>query len=358
MFTASESLIDHAITAPPGQSGARILEEMDISYSDGLARDMAPLYERVKSVIPSVEWPFFAPYIKAINELKKEKNAVILAHNYQTPEIFHCIADVVGDSLQLAVEAAKAEGDMIVQCGVHFMAETSKLLNPEKTVLIPDMGAGCSLAESITAQDVRALREAYPGVPIVTYVNTSAAVKAESDVCCTSSNAVKIVNGMGSDRVLCIPDEYLAQNVAREADVDVIAWKGRCEVHELFTAEELQQYREDDPGLKIIAHPECKPDVLDEADFSGSTSAMIKWVTDNQPERVMMVTECSMSDNIAVENPQVNFVRPCNLCPHMKQITLPKVLEAMVLNRTEIIVDPEIADKARTAVERMIELSK
>ena len=358
MFTASESLIDHAITAPPGQSGARILEEMDIAYSEGLARDMAPLYERVKSVIPSVEWPFFAPYIKAINELKKEKNAVILAHNYQTPEIFHCIADVVGDSLQLAVKAAKAEGDMIVQCGVHFMAETSKLLNPEKTVLIPDMGAGCSLAESITAQDVRALREAYPGVPIVTYVNTSAAVKAESDVCCTSSNAVKIVNGMGSDRVLCIPDEYLAQNVAREADVDVIAWEGRCEVHELFTAEELQQYREDDPGLKIIAHPECKPDVLDEADFSGSTSAMIKWVTDNQPERVMMVTECSMSDNIAVENPKVNFVRPCNLCPHMKQITLPKVLEAMVLNRTEIIVDPEIANKARAAVERMIELSK
>ena len=358
MFTASDSLNDHAISAPPGHSGARILEEMDIAYSDGLARDMAPLYERVKSVIPSVEWPFFAPYIKAINELKKEKNAVILAHNYQTPEIFHCIADVVGDSLQLAIEAAQAEGDMIVQCGVHFMAETSKLLNPEKTVLIPDMGAGCSLAESITAQDVRALREAYPGVPIVTYVNTSAAVKAESDVCCTSSNAVKIVNGMGSDRVLCIPDEYLAQNVAREADVEVIAWKGRCEVHELFTAEELQQYRQDDPGLKIIAHPECKPDVLDEADFSGSTSAMIKWVTDNQPERVMMVTECSMSDNIAVENPQVNFVRPCNLCPHMKQITLPKVLEAMVLNRTEIIVDPEIADKARAAVERMIELSK
>jgi len=358
MFTASESLIDHAVTTAPGQSGARILEEMDIAYSDGLARDMAPLYERVKSVIPSVEWPFFAPYIKAINELKKEKNAVILAHNYQTPEIFHCIADVVGDSLQLAIEAAKAEGDMIVQCGVHFMAETSKLLNPEKTVLIPDMGAGCSLADSITAQDVRALREAYPGVPIVTYVNTSAAVKAESDVCCTSSNAVKIVNGMGSDRVLCIPDEYLAQNVAREADVEVIAWKGRCEVHELFTAEELQQYREDDPGLKIIAHPECKPDVLDEADFSGSTSAMIKWVTDNQPERVMMVTECSMSDNIAVENPQVNFVRPCNLCPHMKQITLPKVLEAMVLNRTEITVDPQVADKARHAVERMIELSK
>lgn len=358
MFTASESLKIDAVAALPGQTGARILEEMDIAYSDGLARDMAPLYERVKSVIPSVEWPFFAPYIKAINELKKEKNAVILAHNYQTPEIFHCVADVVGDSLQLAIEAAHAEGDMIVQCGVHFMAETSKLLNPQKTVLMPDMGAGCSLAESITAKDVRALREAYPGVPIVTYVNTSAAVKAESDVCCTSSNAVKIVNGMGADRVLCIPDEYLAQNIAREADVEVIAWKGRCEVHELFTAEELQQYRADDPGLKIIAHPECKPDVLDEADFSGSTSAMIKWVSDNQPDRVMMVTECSMSDNIAVENPQVNFVRPCNLCPHMKQITLPKILESMVLNRTEITVDEDVADKARAAVERMIELSK
>lgn len=354
----SEGLISDAVAAPPGAVGARILQEMDIAYTDGLAKDMAPLYERVKSVIPSVEWPFFAPYIKAINQLKAEKNAVILAHNYQTPEIFHCIADVVGDSLQLAIEAARAEGDMIVQCGVHFMAETSKLLNPEKTVLIPDMGAGCSLAESITAQDVRALREAYPGVPIVTYVNTSAAVKAESDVCCTSSNAVKIVNNMGTDRVLCIPDEYLAQNIAREADVEVIAWKGRCEVHELFTAEELQQYREDDPGLKIIAHPECKPDVLDEADFSGSTSAMIKWVTDNQPDRVMMVTECSMSDNIAVENPNVDFVRPCNLCPHMKQITLPKVLEAMVFKRSEITVDAAIADKARAAVERMIDLSK
>lgn len=358
MANLSDALLTEAKTDLPGQTGARILEEMDIAYSDGMARDMAPLYERVKSVIPSVEWPFFAPYIQAINEVKRERNAVILAHNYQTPEIFHGVADVVGDSLQLAIEAAKAEGDVIVQCGVHFMAETSKLLNPEKTVLIPDMGAGCSLADSITAQDVRALREAYPGVPIVTYVNTSAAVKAESDVCCTSSNAVKIVNGMGTDRVLCIPDEYLAQNIAREADVEVIAWKGRCEVHEQFSAEELQQYRADDPGLRIIAHPECKPDVLDEADFSGSTSAMIKWVTDNQPDRVMMVTECSMSDNVAVENPNVNFVRPCNLCPHMKQITLPKVLEALVYNRTEITVDAAIAGKARAAVERMIELSK
>ncbi len=358
MFEPSTTLMNDGKTGLPGQSGARILEEMDIAYSDGLARDMAPLYEKVKSVIPSVEWPFFAPYIKAINELKQQRGAIILAHNYQTPEIFHCVADVVGDSLQLAINAANAEADVIVQCGVHFMAETSKLLNPTKTVLMPDMGAGCSLAESITAQDVRALREAYPDVPIVTYVNTSAAVKAESDICCTSSNAVKIVNNMGASRVLCIPDEYLAQNIARETDVEVIAWKGRCEVHELFTAAELQQYREDDPGLKIIAHPECKPDVLDEADFSGSTSAMIKWVSDNQPDRVLMVTECSMSDNIAVENPAVNFVRPCNLCPHMKQITLPKVLEALVYNRTEIMVDPSVADKARATVERMIEFSK
>lgn len=362
MFTASQTLIEAGKSQPTGATGAQILDEMGISYTDGLARDMAADYARVQSVIPSVEWPFFAPYIKAINELKAEKNAVILAHNYQTPEIFHCIADVVGDSLQLAVEAAKAEGDMIVQCGVHFMAETSKLLNPDKTVLIPDMGAGCSLAESITAADVRALREAYPGVPVVTYVNTSAAVKAETDVCCTSSNAVKIVNAVsqasGSNKVLCIPDEYLAQNIARETHVDVISWKGRCEVHELFTAEELQQYRQDDPGLRIIAHPECKPDVLDEADFSGSTSAMIKWVTDNQPERVLMVTECSMSDNVQVENPNVNFVRPCNLCPHMKQITLPKVLEALVYERQKIEIDPTVADKARGSVERMIEMSR
>lgn len=358
MFTASQPLLTKAAQVQAGQAGAWILKEMGMSYSAGLARDMAPLYERVKSVIPSVEWPFFAPYIKAINELKKQKNAVILAHNYQTPEIFHCIADVVGDSLQLAVEAAKTEGDMIVQCGVHFMAETSKLLNPDKTVLIPDMGAGCSLAESITAADVRALREAYPGVPVVTYVNTSASVKAESDVCCTSSNAVRIVENMGTDRVLCIPDEYLAQNIANQTDIDIIAWKGRCEVHERFTAEELRQYRADDPGLKIIAHPECKPDVLEEADFSGSTSAMIKWVTDAQPARVLMVTECSMSDNVAVENPQVNFVRPCNLCPHMKQITLPKVLEAMVFEREKIEIDNAVAEKARATVERMIELSR
>ena len=345
----------------PGQQAQGILSDMDISFTPALEKEMSPLYDRIRSVVPEIEWPFFAPYVKAINEIKREKNAVILAHNYQTPEIFHCVADVVGDSLQLAREAAQAKGDIIVQCGVHFMAETSKLLNPDKKVLIPDMGAGCSLAESITGADVRALRQAYPGVPIVTYVNTSAEVKAESDICCTSSNAVAIVEAMAkefnSKKVLCIPDEFLAQNIARETDIEVIAWKGRCEVHEQFTAAEIKQYRADDPGLVIIAHPECPPEVVDESDFSGSTSGMIKWVQDNQPERVLMVTECSMSDNVAVENPNVNFVRPCNLCPHMKQITLPKVLEALTFEREEVLVDTNIAAAARLAVQRMIDIN-
>lgn len=354
----SQSLIDQGPSAPVGSLGAQLLQEMDISFTAGLEREMAPLYARVANVIPQIEWPSFAPYIKAINMLKAEKNAIILAHNYQTPEIFHCIADVVGDSLQLAREAAHARGDIIVQCGVHFMAETSKLLNPDKMVLIPDMGAGCSLAESITADDVRTLRKAYPDVPVVTYVNTSAEVKAESDVCCTSSNAVTIVERLGTPRVLCIPDEYLAQNIANQTDVEVISWKGRCEVHEQFTAEELRDFRSSQPGLKIIAHPECAPEVISEADFSGSTAAMIKWVSDMQPEKVLMVTECSMSDNVAVENPNVNFVRPCNLCPHMKRITLPKVLEAIIFERQQIYVDGAIAERARKAVTRMIELSQ
>ncbi len=338
-----------------------ILQAMDIQYSPALEREMHPLYARVQDTVPPVEWPFFAPLIKAINQLKQEKNAIILAHNYQTPEIFHCVADIVGDSLKLAVEAEKAQGDIIVQCGVHFMAETSKLLNPAKKVLIPDMAAGCSLAESITGADVRALREAYPNVPIVTYVNTSAEVKAESDICCTSSNAVKIVNAAardsGSNRVLCIPDEFLARNVANETDIDIIAWKGRCEVHELFHADDLNALRAQDPGLKIIAHPECVPDVLAASDFSGSTAAMIKWVQDNQPQRVAMVTECSMSDNIQAENPNVKFIRACNICPHMKRITLPKILEALVHEREEILIEPHLARRARRAVDRMIALS-
>tara|TARA_R110000824_G_scaffold396703_1_gene598518 strand:+ start:29994 stop:31136 length:1143 start_codon:yes stop_codon:yes gene_type:complete len=336
--------------------GFKPLEMPELEYTPGLAKEMAPLYEKVKNVIPSIEWPFFAPYIHAINRLKKERNAVVLAHNYQTPEIFHCVSDIAGDSLQLAKEAAKVDADVIVQCGVHFMAETSKLLNPEKTVLIPDSRAGCSLADSITGADVRLLRETYPGVPIVTYVNTSAEVKAESDICCTSSNALKIVESFGTDRVLCIPDEFLAMNIAKQTKVKVLTWKGHCEVHERFTAEELRQYRRDDPNVVIIAHPECPPDVVEEADFSGSTSGMINWVKEHQPKRVVMVTECSMSDNVAVENPNVEFVRPCNLCPHMKRITLPKILESLVYMREEVTVDPSVAARARLAVERMINL--
>ncbi|MEQ9144164.1 MAG: quinolinate synthase NadA [Parvibaculaceae bacterium] len=332
------------------------LEMPELEYTPGLAKEMAPIYERVKNVIPSIEWPFFAPYIKAINDLKKERNAVILAHNYMTPEIFHCVGDIVGDSLQLAREAAKADADVIVQCGVHFMAETAKLLSPEKTVLIPDEKAGCSLAESITGEDIRRLRKQYPGVPVVTYVNTSAEVKAETDICCTSSNAVQVVESLGVPEVLCLPDEYLAQNIARQTNVKIITYKGHCEVHERFTPEELREYRDAHPGLSIIAHPECPPEVLDEADFSGSTSGMINWVKTNRPKEVMMVTECSMSDNVAAEVPDVNFIRPCNLCPHMKRITLPKILDSLVYMKDEVVVDPDIAPRARAAVERMINL--
>jgi quinolinate synthase len=264
------------------------------------------------------------------------------------------VADVRGDSLQLAIEATKVDAQVIIQCGVHFMAETSKLLNPDKTVLIPSMGAGCSLADSITGADVRALREAYPGVPIVTYVNTSADVKAESDICCTSSNAVKIVESMGSDRVLCIPDEYLAKYVQTQTKVEIIAWKGHCEVHERFTGEELRKYRAADPSIRIIAHPECPPDVIAEADFTGSTAHMINWVKDKRPAKVMMVTECSMADNVAAETPDVEFIRPCNLCPHMKRITLPNILESLLYMQQEVTVDPSVAARARQAVERMV----
>ncbi|MGI9391937.1 MAG: quinolinate synthase NadA [Parvibaculales bacterium] len=335
-----------------------LLKQMGISYTPQLAREMEPIYARLQHVIPEIEWQIFAPYIKAIEELKREKRAVILAHNYQTPEIFHTIADSIGDSLQLAREAASVEADMIVQCGVHFMAETSKLLNPDKKVLIPDREAGCSLAESITGADVRALREAHPNIPIISYVNTSAEVKAESDICCTSSNAVAIVESFGVDKVLCIPDEYLAKNIAAQTKVEVLAWKGKCEVHERFTAKELRDYRAQDERIQIIAHPECMPEVLKEADFSGSTSAMIKWVHENRPEKVLLVTECSMSDNVAIELPETEFVRPCNLCPHMKKITLPKILESLVHEQYEIEIEPHLIAPARQAVERMIALNK
>jgi len=335
-----------------------VMDMPNLEYTPDLARETAHAYERVSTVVPPVEWPAFAPYIKAINELKKERNAVILAHNYMTPEIFHCIADYVGDSLQLAKEASSTGADIIVQCGVHFMAETSKLLSPDKTVLIPDMKAGCSLADSITGADVRALRKTYPGVPVVTYANTTAEVKAECDICCTSSNAVKIVESLGVPRVIFLPDEFLASYVAAQTDVEIISWKGHCEVHERFTAEDLRAARENDPGVKIIAHPECPPEVLAEADYTGSTTGMINYVKDNQPKKVVMVTECSMSDNVAAETPEVEFVRPCNLCPHMKRITLPKILDSLVYLKEEVIIDPDVAIRARASVERMVELSK
>lgn len=333
---------------------AEFLPPSALKYTNELAAEMAPLYERVRDVIPPVEWQVMAPLIKSINELKKARNAVILAHNYMTPEIFHCIADYQGDSLQLAKEAAKVDADVIVQCGVHFMAETSKLMNPSKTVLIPDQEAGCSLAVSITPADIRRLREAYPGVPIVTYVNTGADIKAECDICCTSSNAVKIVESLGVDKVIMVPDEYLAKYVATKTDVEIIAWKGHCEVHERFTASELNEYRSANPGIKIIAHPECPPEVIEASDFTGSTSAMIDWVQTKQPAKVLMVTECSMSDNVAVETPNVEFIRPCNFCPHMKRITLTNVYEALLHMKNEVTIDPDVATKARASIERMI----
>jgi quinolinate synthase len=327
-----------------------------MSVNTALLARTAPLYERVKRVIPPIEWPVFADDVDAILELKKRRNAVILAHNYQTPEIFHCVADVVGDSLALARKAMEVDADVIVLAGVHFMAETAKLLNPDKTVLIPDMAAGCSLADSIRPEDVRLLRQTYPGVPIVTYVNTSAAVKAESDICCTSGNARAIVEGLGVRRVIMLPDEYLAKNIAAETDVEIIAWKGHCEVHERFSPQEVRQLREDHPGIIILAHPECPPDVVAEADFSGSTAVMSDYVAVNKPPRVVLLTECSMSDNVAVQHPDVEFVRPCNLCPHMKRITLANIRQALETNRHVVTIDPAVAVRARQAVERMLAL--
>ena len=343
---------------PGGRSIDRfpVLPAPDLAYTPAVARATAHLYEKVRRVIPPVEWPAFAPTILAIKELKATRNAVILAHNYQTPEIYHCVADIVGDSLQLAQEAARTDADVIVQCGVHFMAETSKILAPEKIVLIPDSRAGCSLAASITGEDVRRLREIYSGVPIVAYVNTSAEVKAEVDICCTSSNAVEVVESLGARRVIMLPDRYLAKWVASQTKVEIIAWHGACEVHERFTGEELRAYRAADPSIRIIAHPECPPDVLAEADFTGSTAKMIGWVKSEKPAKVLMVTECSMADNVAAETPDVDFVRPCNLCPHMKRIQLPKILDSLLYMQEEIVIDPLIAARARRSVERMVNL--
>jgi len=317
-----------------------------------------PIYQKISKVMPEIEWSVHAPYIHRINQLKKDKNAIILAHNYQTPEIYHGIADVAADSLALAIEASKTTADIIVMAGVHFMAETSKLMSPEKKVLLPDMTAGCSLSSSITGKDVRLLKEKYPGVPVVSYVNTSADVKAETDICCTSANAVKIVESLGVKKVIFLPDDYLAKYVASQTNVEIIAWKGICMVHDQFTEKEIHDIRAKNPGIKIIAHPECPPDVIKASDFAGSTGGMIKYVKDNQPKKVMMVTECSMSDNIQVENPNVEFIRPCNLCPHMKKITLPKILDCLENETGEIIMDEKTIEKARIPVERMVAIGR
>jgi quinolinate synthase len=327
-------------------------------YTPEVARRTADVLARVHRVIPEVEWPVHAPYVDAIRAWREKRNAVLLAHNYQTPEIFHGVADITGDSLALAQKAAETDADVIVMAGVHFMAETAKILSPDKTVLIPDLEAGCSLAASITGADVRLLRERYPGAPVVTYVNTSAEVKAESDVCCTSANAVEVVESLGVDRVIFLPDEYLGRYVASQTETEIVLWRGHCEVHERFTGREIAAFRRQTPGVTVLAHPECPPDVLAVADFVGSTAGMIRHVGERRPPRVVMVTECSMSDNVSVRFPEIEFVRPCNLCPHMKRITLPKILRSLQEMEHRVEVAPAVAERARRAVERMLAVGR
>jgi quinolinate synthase len=319
-----------------------------------------PIWEKVRGQVTPLEWRLQAPLIAAINGLKREKNAVILAHNYMTPEIFHGVGDFVGDSLGLAREAAKSDARVIVQAGVLFMAETSKVICPDKTVLIPDPRAGCSLASSITGADVRLIKQRYPGLPVVAYINTTAEVKAEIDVCCTSANAVQVVEHVarewGVDRVILIPDEFLARNVARQTDIKIIAWKGRCEVHERFNREDIVELRAAYPDAEILAHPECPAEVLEVCDFAGSTAAMTDYVMSRKPRRVVLITECSMADNIACEAPETEFVRPCNLCPHMKRISLENIYLALLHGQHEVTVDADVAARARLSVQRMIDL--
>ncbi|WP_151525237.1 quinolinate synthase NadA [Serinicoccus kebangsaanensis] len=324
------------------------------SEAAAAAARTAHVYERVRHVIPEVEWPAFAEDVEAIGRLKRERNAVVLAHNYQTPEIFHCVADIVGDSLALAREAERVDADVIVLAGVHFMAETAKLLNPGKTVLIPDLRAGCSLAESITAADVRTLREQHPGVPVVTYVNTSADVKAESDICCTSGNAVQVIESLGVDKVIMIPDEFLAKNIAAQTGVEVVTWAGHCEVHERFSPADVRQLRREHPDAVVLAHPECPPDVVAEADHSGSTAQMLDFVVTRRPSQVALITECSMSDNVAAEHPDIDFVRPCNICPHMRRSTLSTIRRSLETMSHEVRIEDQVAHRARRAVERML----
>ena len=332
--------------------------ELNIETKAEIKKATDPIYKKVSKVIPEIEWSFHAPLIHKINMLKKEKNAVVLAHNYQTPEIFHGIADIAADSLALAVEAEKTSADIIVLCGVHFMAETAKLMNPEKKILLPDMEAGCSLASSITGKDVKMLKEKYPSVPVVTYVNTSAEVKAESDICCTSANAVRVVESLGVDKVIFLPDQYMAKYVQTKTKVQIISWIGTCIVHERFSAQEIEDIKKQNPEISVLSHPECPPEVIAASDFTGSTTGMSNYVKKNQPKKVMLVTECSMSDNVQVNNPNVQFIKPCNLCPHMKTITLPKVLECLENETNEILIPEIISRKARKAVERMVAIGR
>ena len=334
------------------------MSTQQLTFTDEVQHETSSIYNKIKDSIPDIEWPFLAPYIYEINKLKKETNSVILAHNYQTPQIFYGVADIVGDSLALAVEASKVKEDNIIMCGVHFMAETAKIMSPDKHVYLPSLKAGCSLAASITGQDVIELKKKHPGVPVVTYVNTSADVKAETDVCCTSANAVKVVESLGVDKVLFLPDEYLAKYVATKTNVEIISWHGKCEVHEKFSEAEIKELRKNYPGLMIIAHPECPPDVIAASDFAGSTSHMVNYVKDKKPKDVFLVTECSMSDNIEIENPDVNFIKPCNLCPHMKSITLSNILDCIQNKKNEILIDSNTLERARGSIEKMVAIGR
>jgi quinolinate synthase len=348
--------VENGVCAVPGKDMDGYPK--DLPYTDEVKAETDHLYAQVADFIPEFEWPAYAPLVHAINTIKKKKNAVVLAHNYMTPDIFALIGDYVGDSLGLAIEATKTDADMIIQGGVHFMAETSKILCPEKRVFIPSMRAGCSLASSITGADIQLIKQRYPGIPVVTYVNTSADVKAESDICCTSSNAVAIVEHIaaewGVDKVIMLPDEFLAKNVARQTDIEIIAWHGRCEVHARFSAQDVRDMRAANPGVVVLAHPECPPEVVEESDFTGSTKAMSDYVEDNSPGKVILLTECSMSDNVAMANPTVDFVRPCNLCPHMKRITLENLYECLRDETNEVLVPEPMREKAFDAVMKMI----
>ena len=345
--------VENGVCAVPGKP-----DEGTLEYTDEVKAATDHLYAEVSNFIPEFEWPAYAPLVHAINTLKKKKNAVILAHNYMTPDIFSLVGDYRGDSLGLAIEATKTDADIIIQGGVHFMAETSKILCPDKKVFIPSMRAGCSLASSITGEDVRLIKQRYPGIPVVTYVNTSADVKAESDICCTSSNAVAVVEQiaaeMGVSKVIMLPDEYLAKNVAQQTDIDIIAWHGRCEVHARFSAQDVKDMRAANPDVIVLAHPECPPEVVAESDFTGSTKAMSDYVGDHKPGKVILLTECSMSDNVAMANPETDFIRPCNLCPHMKRITLENIYECLKNESNEVLVEEGERKRAYDAVMRMI----